>query len=120
MADDEDEEAPPARRHTRKGRPSPVAILHLASSPPAHAAYVALGVLGLVTLAVAILGPKRVRQQLLEPLRDLMEPHAEKAWSDAEPLRHQIAVLLEHSTPAGREHLARDLQSWIGHFRASG
>jgi hypothetical protein len=33
-------------------------------------------------------------------------------------LRDQIAALLENASPAGREQLARDFQSWIGHFRA--
>jgi hypothetical protein len=116
----EDKDVPTTRsRRTRKGRPSsPVSLLRLASSPAARTAYVVLGALGLVALAVAVVGPKRVRREVLEPLRDAIEPHAAKAWAEARPLRDQIAALLEKASPAGREQLARNFQSWIGHFRA--
>ena len=113
---DDDNEAPAVRRRRRKA--SPIAVLRLASSPPARMAYVILGTLGLVVLAVAVVGPKRVRREVLEPLRDAVEPHAEKAWAEAAPLRDQITTFLEEAGPAGREQLARNFQSWIGHFRA--
>jgi hypothetical protein len=54
-------------------RPSPVL------SPAARAAVVLVGTAGLVALAVAIVGPKRIRRGVIEPLRDAVEPHAE-SW----------------------------------------
>ena len=89
-----------------------------AFSPAARAAIVLIGTAGLVALAVAIVGPKRIQRQVLEPLRDTVEPRAEKAWADMRPLRDQIAVLLKKASPEGRKAMARSFQSWIGHFRA--
>lgn len=50
-----------------------------ALSPAARAAIVLVGTAGLVALAVTIVGPKRIQRQVLEPLSDAVEPHAEKA-----------------------------------------
>jgi len=116
-ADTPDDE-PSHRPRRRRKRPTPVTLLRAASSPTARAAYVVIGTIGLAALAVAIIGPKRVRREVLEPLRDAVQPHAEKAWADARPLRDQIAKLLEHASPEGRKQLARHFQSWLGHFRA--
>jgi NAD/NADP transhydrogenase alpha subunit len=96
----------------------PFKLADAASSPAARAAYVVIGTIGLAALAVAIVGPKRVRREVLEPLRDAVEPHAERAWEETRPLRDQIAALLEHASPEGRKQLACQFQSWIGHFRA--
>lgn len=112
--DDENVQKSPARRK----RPSPVSIPRAFTSPLARKTYVVIGTLGLTALAVAVIGPKRVRREVLEPIQDAIEPHAQKAWAEALPLRAQIAELLEKTSPAGRKKLARDFQSWIGHFRA--
>lgn len=111
-----DNEAPAPRRRRRKA--SPVAVLRAASSPLARATYMVLGTLGLVALAVAVVGPKRVRREFLEPLHDAIEPHVEKAWAEAAPLWDQIATLLDKASPEGRKQLARNFQSWVDHFRA--
>ena len=87
-------------------------------SPAARTAIVLIGTAGLVALAVAIVGPARIQRQVLEPLRDAVEPRAEKAWADMRPLRDQIAALLEKASPEGRRAMVRSFQSWIGHFRA--
>jgi hypothetical protein len=52
-------------------RPSPVL------SPVARAAIVLVGTAGLVALAVAIVGPKRIRREVLGPLQDAVGQHAE-------------------------------------------
>jgi len=93
-------------------RPSPVI------SSAARAAIVLVGTAGLVALAVAIIGPKRIRREVLEPLQDAVEPRVEKAWAKTRPLRDEIAALLKKASPEGREALVRDFQSWVGHFRA--
>ena len=115
-ADDSDASGP--RRVERKRRPHTVASR--LCSPPARAAFIILGTLGLAALAVAIISPRRARREILDSLCEAIEPYAEKAWSDAQPLRDQITALLERATPAGRKQLARDFQSWVGSFRASG
>ncbi len=91
----------------------------IAFSRPARMAYVAVGTVGLAALAVALIGPKRIEKEVLQPLRGAIEPQAEKLWADSRPLRQQIAGLFESATPSGRERLVRSFQSWIGHFHAT-
>jgi hypothetical protein len=110
--DDEPSHQPRRNRRVR------VKALRLPSSPAARAAYVVIGTVGLAALAVAIVGPRRVRREVVEPLLDAVEPRAEQAWANTRPLRDQIAALLEKAPPEGRKALVRDFQSWIGHFRA--
>lgn len=89
-----------------------------ATSRPAKTAYVIVGTVGLAALAVAILGPKRLEREVLKPLQKAVGPQAEKLWDQARPVREQLAGLLRRAG-GEREKLARDFQSWIGHFRAS-
>ena len=91
----------------------------IALSRRARAAYIAVGTVGLAALAVALIGPKRIEKEVLQPLRGAIEPQAEKLWADSRPLRQQIAGLFESATPSGRERLVRSFQSWIGHFHAT-
>ena len=95
------------------------AMSRIALSRPARMAYVAVGTVGLAALAVALIGPKRIEKEVLQPLRGVIEPQAEKLWADSRPLRQQIAGLFESATPGGRERLVRSFQSWIGHFHAT-
>ncbi|MEY4707745.1 MAG: hypothetical protein RJB58_1468 [Pseudomonadota bacterium] len=91
----------------------------LAFSRPAKIAYVTAGAVGLAALAVALIGPRRLEQDVFKPLRSAIEPQAEKLWADSQGLREQIASVFQSASPAGREKLARNFQSWIGHFRAT-
>jgi hypothetical protein len=93
-------------------------FLRAATSRPAKAAYIAVGTVGLAALAVAILGPKRLEQEVLRPLQKAVGPQAEKLWDQARPAREQLTGLFRRAGDE-REKLARDFQSWIGHFRAS-
>jgi hypothetical protein len=88
-----------------------------AFSPAVRTALILAGTAGLVALAVAIVGSKRIRHEMIE-LRDAIEPPAEKAWAAARPMRDQIDALFDKASPEGRKALARSLQSWIGHSRA--
>lgn len=94
-------------------------LARIATSRPARFAYVAVGTVGLAALAVALVGPKRLEREVLRPLRDAVEPQAEKLWSDSRQLRDQIANLFRRATPSNREKLARNFQSWLGHFHAT-
>jgi hypothetical protein len=94
-------------------------MIRVATSRSARTAYVILGTAGLAALAVAIVGPKRLEREVLKPLRSAIEPQAEKLWADSRPLRDQIAGLFDSAGPAGRARLAKNFQSWIGHFHAT-
>lgn len=89
-----------------------------AVSKPAKAAYIAIGTIGLAALAAAILGPKRLERDVFKPLQKAVGPQAEKLWEQARPAREQLAGLFQRAGDQ-REKLARDVQSWVGHFRAS-
>jgi hypothetical protein len=92
-------------------------LLRAATSGPAKAAYIAIATVGLAAIAVAILGPKRLERQILNPLRRAVGPRTGKLWDQAKPVRDQLASLF-HKAGKERETLASDFQSWIGHFRA--
>ena len=95
-------------------------LVQTATSPAARIVYVAIGAAGLAALSIAILGPRRFRQEVLQPVRKAARDQAEKAWSESRPLRQQIGKMFERvQSETGREKLARNLQSWIGHFRAT-
>jgi hypothetical protein len=103
-------------------RPKPTLITSLtraATSRPAQAIYVVMGAAGLTALTVALVGPKRIEKEVIRPLRDAIEPQAEKLWADSRQLRDQIASLFSRATPTNRERLVRSFQSWIGHFHAT-
>lgn len=102
---------PPAGRRRRLRKKA----VQLASSPTGRAAFVVVGVVGLAAVAVAVLGPNRVRREVFEPLRDAVEPHAEKAWADTKPIRDQITALLDNVPPAGAAlpELAWSLRRWL-------
>jgi len=103
----------------KPGRPTlATGIRRAATSREAKIAYVVIGTVGLAALAVAIIGPKRLQQDVLKPLRGRVEEHTARLWDDSRSLRDQIAGLFE-SAGAGRERLVRSFQSWIGHFHAS-
>jgi hypothetical protein len=94
-------------------------FLKMAGSRRARYAFATIGTIGLTALAVALVGPKRIEQEVIKPLRGKLEPQAEKIWADSKPLREQIAGLFEAANPSGRERLVRSFQSWIGHFHAT-
>ena len=109
-----------ARAVTRSARPQKSAIVRAATGRAARTLYVTVGTLGLAALAVAAFGPKRFKRQVLEPVRQAVGEQAERLWSDSRPLRDEIGKLFERAqSESGREKLARNFQSWIGHFRAS-
>jgi hypothetical protein len=111
--------AKPAR--ARKSSPKPktaVASTHPLQrlGTPAKAVLIAAGTLGLAAVAVALIGPRRLEREVLNPLQKAVGPQAEKLWDQARPAREQLTTLFRRAGDE-REKLARDFQSWIGHFR---
>ena len=94
-------------------------LISFATSRPARIFYVVVGTAGLIALAVALVGPKRIERRVYKPLRDAVEPRAERLWADSKQVREQIAALLENVSPSGRARLVSSLQSWIGRFTAN-
>jgi hypothetical protein len=80
---------------------------------------VVIGAAGLAALAVTLIGSKKLEREVFKPLRNAIEPQAEKLWAESRPLREQIAGLFRSASPAGRERLVKSFQSWIGHFHAT-
>ncbi len=99
--------------------PRRTSLVGLATSRPARLFYIVVGTAGLIALAVAVVGPRRIERKVYWPLRDAVEPRAEKLWAETRPVREQIAALLENVSPSGRTRLVSSLQSWIGRFTAS-
>ena len=94
-------------------------LMKLAGTRQARMAFATIGTIGLTALAVALVGPKRIEQDVIKPLRGKLEPQAEKLWADSKPLRDQIAGLFQSAGPSGRDRLVRSFQSWVGHFHAT-
>ena len=56
---------------------------------------------------------------VVDPVRDAVSDQAERLWSEAQPLRAELAELIRRTaSQSGREKFVRNFQSWIGHFRA--
>ena len=110
---------PPAQVHSRRPhRGSP--LYRAATSPVAKAALVGVAAVGLTALAIAIFGPKRFQEEVVQPVRSAVADQTARLWAEARPLRAQFSSLMAQATSEGaREKLARNFQSWIGHFRAS-
>jgi hypothetical protein len=110
-----------AIEHVRTPRLSLKAnLLRVATSPAAKVAYIAIGTAGLAALAVAIIGPKRLKQDVIHPIQGRVGEETERLWDESGPLRRQIAGLFSSAaSPSGRERLVRSFQSWIGHFHAT-
>jgi NAD/NADP transhydrogenase alpha subunit len=106
--------------HENEPRSLTASLIRCATSREAKMAYVAIGAIGLTALAVAIVGPRRIEQQVIRPIRGRVGQEAERLWSESRPLREQFAQLVQSAgSTAGRERLVRSFQSWIGHFRAT-
>jgi hypothetical protein len=106
----------PVHRPPRQGS----TFYRAATSPAARAAMVGVAAVGLTALAIAIFGPKRFQQVVVQPARSAIADQTERLWAEAQPLRNQFTNLMARAASEGtREKLVRSFQSWIGHFRAN-
>jgi NAD/NADP transhydrogenase alpha subunit len=95
-------------------------FVRAATGPAAKTAYAVVGTVGLAALAIAIFGPKRFQREILVPAQTKISDQASQLWADARPLRAQIGRMFDGvQSQSGREKLARNFQSWIGHFKAT-
>ncbi len=112
----------PTARASPKREPSgfSTTLLRAATSRPAKAAYVAVGTVRPGGAgAWPYLGPKRPEQDVLQAVAEGGRAPGGEALGSG-PARHATKLTgLFRKAGDEREKLARDFQSWIGHFRAS-
>lgn len=108
----------PEGKNSRPNNSLGTSLVNIATSRSARIIYVVAGTAGLIALTVALVGPKRIERRVYRPLREALEPRAERLWADSAPLREQIAALMENVGPRSRARLVTSLQSWIGRFTA--
>ncbi len=95
-------------------------LVRAATGTSAKTVYAVVGTIGLSALAIAIFGPKRFQNEILKPAQNAVGDHASQLWADSRSIRDQIGKLFERAqNQASREKLARGLQSWVGHFKAT-
>ncbi len=88
---------------------------------------IAVGIVGLAALAVALVGPKRVRDELLAPISNAtwvpltaaVTPQAERAWAETRPWRDRLSSILSSvNTEEVRSLVAERLSHWVERFRS--
>jgi len=93
---------------------------------PVRTIAVIVGVAGLAALGVALLGPRRFRDDFvrpisaatLVPLAAAVAPQADKVWAETRPWRDQVArVLSSINTEDVRDLIAQRLTQWVDRFR---
>jgi len=95
-------------------------------SPLVRTAAIAVGIVGLAALAVALAGPRRVRDELLAPMSNAtwvpltaaVTPQAERAWAETRPWRDRLSnILASINTDEVRGLLADRLSHWFDRIR---
>ena len=110
---------PPVHARSHSSRQGS-ALYRVATSPVGRAAVVGVAAVGLTALAIAILGPRRFQQVVVQPVRSAVADQTERLWAEARPLRSQLSDLMARTTSeGGRQKLVQSFQSWLGHFRAT-
>jgi len=98
----------------------------LLQSVPIRTLAITVGVAGLAALAIALVGPRRLRDDFvrpisaaaLVPLAAAVSPQADRVWAETRPWRDQVArVLSSVNTEEVRDLIAQRLTQWIDRFR---
>jgi hypothetical protein len=109
-----------AARRNAKAQPS------FFRTPAFYAVVAATGVVGLAALGLAVLGPRRFRDEVLEPINRITfepllaaaTPPAERAWDETRPWRDHVARLFHSiNTDEVRTALAERLTAWVQRLR---
>jgi hypothetical protein len=109
----------PARRTKSTPRSSLAAF-------PLRTAFVVVGVVGLAALGIALLGPRRIRDEFIRPMAEVtyapvaaaVGPQADRAWAETRAWRDRVGRILDSiNTSEVREMVASRLAQWIERFR---
>lgn len=93
---------------------------------PVRSVFIAAGVIGLAALGIALLGPRRFRDEFIkpigalayEPLAAAVAPQADRAWEETRAWRERVGRILESiNTAEVRDQVAARLTKWIERFR---
>jgi hypothetical protein len=93
---------------------------------PLRTIFVVAGVVGLASLGVALLGPRRFRDEVVRPisaatlipLAAAVAPQADRVWAETRPWRDRVGrILASINTDEVRERVAEQLKDWIDRFR---
>jgi hypothetical protein len=112
-----------ARGAARRTRPAPRSSL---TAFPLRAAFVVVGVVGLAALGIALLGPRRIRDEIIRPIAEVtyapvaaaVGPQADRAWAETRAWRDRVGRILDSiNTSEVREMVASRLAQWIERFR---
>ena len=96
------------------------------SASPLRMAFVVVGVVGLAALGVALLGPRRFRDEVIRPISSAayvpiaaaVAPQADRVWADTRAWRDRVGGILESiNTAEVRDLVAARLAQWIERFR---
>ena len=93
---------------------------------PLRTAFVVVGVVGLAALGVALLGPRRLRDDVIRPISSAtyvqiaaaVAPQADRVWAETRAWRDRVGRILESiNTAEVRDLVAGRLAQWIERFR---
>jgi len=94
----------------------------LLASAPVRTIAIVIGVTGLAALGIALFGPRRFRDEIVQPisaatllpLAAAVAPQADRVWAETRPWRNQVArVLSSINTEEVRDLIAQRLSKWV-------
>ena len=112
----------PARKPSARSR-------SIIASHPLRAAFVVVGVVGLAALGVALIGPRRLRDEIIRPISNAtyvpiaaaVAPQADRVWAETQAWRDRVGRILDSiNTSEVRELVASRLAQWVERFRRHG
>jgi hypothetical protein len=98
----------------------------LFESAPLRTVAIIVGVTGLAALGIALFGPRRFRDEVVQPisaatlmpLAAAVVPQADKVWAETRPWRDHVArVLSSINTDEVRDLIAQRLSKWVERLR---
>jgi hypothetical protein len=113
---------PTSKTKSRRKAPPPSFLDGL----PVRTIAVTVGLVGLAALAVALIGPRRVRDEFVRPISNAtwvpvstaVTSQTERAWAETRPLRDRLGnVLSAINTEEVRNLIAGRLSQWAERFR---
>ena len=118
-----------AARARKTARKSPSRSRSMMAAYPLRTAFVVVGVVGLAALGVALIGPRRFRDEIIRPIGSAayvpiaaaVAPQADRVWAETQAWRDRVGRILDSvNTAEVRELVAGRLAQWVERFRRHG